>query len=894
MSTAKPSGSKDPKDSEKDEYKPEYITSLDCKILQYQYAITKLEVFIKSIRRLSEQCAEGSLAPPENKEPKQGLSEEQEAEKTPESKSDEISPGALPLMHYIVLLSGSVFAISENSFNAKLDLLSNFKLFKPTTINISTISSHIPYDLADTPVGILTDLPKLPAALKTMKALDSLCSTCLQAYQKRLAQAKVEQSKMIKGDASKYYLDLTKIVGNEIFCTDKDFDLTLNDLSFKLPKDKALMENENFVEASLIDIDVKMVFLLNKQIDSIMTQLRPMISMYKTLRHTPAKTIDEYALHKIFLLTLRLNDIYTIFRRFGRKIFLSNYSHLTDSKFLFQAKNGNYFKSAILGGVDDTFNTMKKNGMLIANLTRLIRQDSRFEINLKNISDLINFVNQGYLMMETSLDKFDEFGQEWIALELRFRKVYQLPRRNLFEIYQEYHEVKPAPVNTGNIKAPVPTITTSSATKTGESVLEAFPSVSKSSNAGVNGLEKSMKKLEIEPPKTRGSRSSSVSSITSNGSINKPLMRKNSLNSPNRNSMLIPPSSAANGKASPVRSRPNSMLFMNANGSMSTIEGPSPSTLTNSIVSPAATRRRSNSQPVRGSPNINDAIATSGAATALTRNNTISSPLKSPSGTVIRKPAANGVNTKSVNSPTPSVNKNQKQLNSVVEEVDSPPVNPAAVAAKLSANQRLQQHLRQAAKSGTLMTQQKEIFTSVTFDPNSPSSVPIRKYIDPPPKEVSPPAPVESPPISSVTNAAAATALTTAANTATANTATAKPRRTRDLVTRRNTQHNSVTRQIDPLFETASSSSTDSSGNTSSSGSKRVRFTGVPDYTEAEDAPTKYSHTILRNFAVFKSPIRAVSQKPTFKKKDELLKKEESLSFRYQVHHQPADEDLAA
>ncbi|KAK6458859.1 uncharacterized protein RJT20DRAFT_123956 [Scheffersomyces xylosifermentans] len=873
-------------------YIPKDITSLDCKILQYQYAISKLEHFIKSIKRISSECNENSTngasatntTTTATTESTNGESEAPK-EVSPERK---LTFSSLPLLHYIVLLSGTVFAISENAFNPKLDLLANYKLFKPTPINISTITTHIPYDNPDSSVGILTDLPKVSTALKCLKALESLAVTCLQGYQKRLAQAKLEQSKLIKDDLTKYYDDLKAIVEKDIFNTDTDIDITLEGLTFSLPKDQNLLENENFVEATLIDIDIKMLFLINKQIDVILNRLKPIILTHKTLKRGSNKTVDTYALHQIFLLTLRLNDVYTVFRRFGRKIFLSNYSHLTDSKFLFQAKNGNYFKNTHLANVDETFNTMKKNGTLIANLTRLVRQDSRFEINPKNINDLVNFANQGHVMLEQSTEKFDAFSQEWITTELRFRKIYQLPKKNLFDIYQSFHEVRPPPIITLNSKQITGSQSTSSK-ESSSSELEAFPSVS-SSNGGAKSLEKGLKKLDLDAPKpaTRGSRSSSINSVSSNGSLtNKPLMRKNSLNSPNRNSVLIVPNAApSNGKVSPLRSRPNSMLFLNSNGSMSNIEGNISSNNSGNInQSPAVaaagsqTRRRANSQPVKGTPSLNEAIATSGAAAALIRNHNLNAPsssptasLRSPTGSINRKPPAstNGKNA----SPAPNGNKVQKSLLAVKEEEDgtgSPSPTPAS--SKLSANQRLQQHLRQAAKSGTLMTQEKEILTPVTFDPNAPSSVSIRKYIDPPPqpKEPSPPQEIgsSSGPIGPVS----------------------KPRRTRDMVTRRNTQQNSVTKQIDPQsIETSSSYSTDSS----SGSGKRVRFTGVPEYSEAEDAPTKYSHPILRNFAVFKSPIRVGNSKPTaFKKKDQLLKKEESLSFKYQVHHQSAEDDSA-
>ena len=77
---------------------------------------------------------------------------------------------------------------------------------------------------------------------------------------------------------------------------------------------------------------------------------------------------------------------------------------------------------------------MKKNGTLIANLTRFVRQDSRFETNSKNITNNMNFTNQGLLTVETTITKLKEFGMSWLVSELRFRRVYQLPKR-IYLIY---------------------------------------------------------------------------------------------------------------------------------------------------------------------------------------------------------------------------------------------------------------------------------------------------------------------------------------------------------------------------------------------------------------------------------------------------------------------------
>ena len=107
------------------------------------------------------------------------------------------------------------------------------------------------------------------------------------------------------------------------------------------------------------------------------------------------------------------------------------------------------------------------------------------------------------------------------------------------------------------------------------------------------------------------------------------------------------------------------------------------------------TRRRSNSQPI-GRDAI---IATSGAATALTRNSSLSSrtssPLRSPStsNNMTAGSPTTTTTTEKASSPTPS-RITQKLLMVQEEETPSLAQKSASAATKLSASQRFQQRVR--------------------------------------------------------------------------------------------------------------------------------------------------------------------------------------------------------
>ena len=197
-------------------------------------------------------------------------------------------------------------------------------------------------------------------------------------------------------------------------------------------------------------------------------------------------------------------------------------------------------------------------------------------------------------------------------------------------------------------------------------------------------LNDSLASLNIgSEPKTRSSRSSSVSStssITSNTTRNVP---------GNRASMVLPL------KATPPKPRPSSAIFMNSNLSIPTISTSKPEAEAKTTTPTG--RRRSNSQPIR-SPVSEER---KGLPT-----------VKSPSGS-IQSPVGSLRRTLSLTKRSPKPQTDPFVTAPIAEEPEP----------QLTATQRLQAHLRLAAKTGALMTQEKEILSSVVFDPNDPSSV---------------------------------------------------------------------------------------------------------------------------------------------------------------------------
>lgn len=822
------------------------VTSLDAKIVQFQYAIIKLQSFSSSIRKLISFSS--------------------------------ANPSKLPLVHYIVLLTSNLFAINEAAFMAKVQLLANYKVFKPTVIPVNTLVTHVPYDNHDQPSTILETIPTNATAIQCLKLLDYLCTNCIQGYQKKLQQAK--QDKKNDSLVSEFETILTGQIFNEF---DIDLSLGLTNTSndspfvFDLP-DSELLSDANYVEASLIDMDIKAIFTITSQLQTCVNRIKPNVIKYKHLKHLTKPQQDhylktqpesKYALLKALMWTFRLNDLYTILRKFGRKIYLSNYQHLYDRKFAINSKASVYFKNQLLKEIDEMFNNTKKNGVLIATLTRFIRANSTHESNSKNILDFTNFVNQALVLVENTIKKLQEFGSSWILLEITFRKPYDLPTDSLIAFNNTIHTpAAPAAGTSRSKKEPTPN---SKSTVSGPKTTESL-------------------KLPTGGNNLNSSNSSRTSSLSSTSSITAPntkvMLRRSSISSSPTSNRASPM-----GFPSIVSKRPNSMVFSGSSDSLNTYHdaislSPTstpprvPQSSASAQKTPQVTgRRRSNSQPIRG-VSANLTLGTGAAAAALAKTSKISSPpasIKSPSGSIKRSSSLTRISN-NVTPTKPLIRVEEKDEDTTITEES--PSEKALGPVKLTANQRLQQHIRQAAKSGALMTQQKETLTLVVFDPNQPTSINLRRQAPPEP----------STPTGAVTNGDEK--LTTASPSSPT---PSKPvRRTRDQVTKSNTMKNSVLLQIPEngsssngdLSRSSSassltvSSSLDLNSDNNSSVTKKVRFTGVPAYSPDEDAPTTYSNRILKNFAVFKSPM---IHKPKLKNKDQMLKKEESLLFKQHV-----------
>lgn len=792
-------------ESEGPHFSPQTFDSFDARIVQYNYALAKLKMLIQSIDRLLEQVS------------------------VQDDKSQRIV-----LVQYIVYLTGLVFAINESGFSPKLQSLENFKPIKPGSIAISQVVTHVPYDFKDYPVQPLEDLPTAKQAIECLRNLRVLCAKCSEGYKKRMENA----SRELQNDV---FLDeIEHMISSEWLSPDLDVNLSLISDGSTLPaftiSSPASDGHPDANEASLIDMDLCALFSITKQTSQVLNRNKDVMSKYKELKQSSTANLadfplGEYALHRVLFCALRFNELYYIIRRFGRQIYLSNQEHLHDPKFLLLMSNGAYFRTQILRNIAELFDSTKKNGVLVATITRFIRIGTPVPISAKTIIEFSGFIQQSYTYIESLRKSLHELGRLWLAAEVAFRKLHDLP--------VEYLEQLNNAIQVEHVKQ-----------------LQA----KKVQEAAQLARAKERAKAAMTPVKAAAATRSNVPiklSQTPNRS------RSSSVNS-NDIPALTSKLAAMTPKSPPQR---QGSLYQHSNNSANSMQTTPTAPVDKTPVSTTSTgRRRSNSQPL----SFNAAAAALKSLQPADKKS-----LRSPTGSIrtsagnLRSPtgsirSANGAVKQPVPKPVPQ--SSPTPIRTVKLPYVDPPVpeEQPEKAKPLTANQKFQLHLKNASKSGALFTQQKEVFENVVFDPNNPSATQIRRN---PQEAVAVAVPEPPEPV-------------------------AKPKRRVADITRANTQRNSAIPDVEDVPRKASVDSppseiADSDSRTSSSilgeeaSIKKVRFTGVAKYSPAEDAPTSQSSRILKNFATFKMPL--IHRPTAFKKKDQQLKKEESLLFKKHI-----------
>lgn len=843
-------------------FEPTQIDSLDARAIQYRYSIVKLSLFIQALDRVIKEYS------------------------TPDNQGKHVL-----LVHYISFCVANLFSINENGFAPKIGALETYKIPKASAVPISAVVTHVPYDGKDYTVKALTELPPAGKSVLCLKALRAMCVNCLDGYQKRYTNASREI------DNAPYFKDLDHIFENQLFSSACEMDLSLKSEFLSIPPlalsvDLSRLEDGDYAEACLIDMDVNALFSLVYNFSAILAELgspieemRAVKLSTKTSQQSIFKNLPQksYSLHKLLFWAIRLNDLYLISRKFVRQIYQSNLEHLSDKKFLAYIPNGQIFQNQLTDLHEFGF-TAKKNGVLVATITRFVRTNSKHEVSSKSCLDFIGFIHQFFVYLGAFYEKLNTFGQSWLFGELAFRSEHNLFIDHLSKTLAALKRTSKTQLELKRQKQ----------METKEKEKEDLMVTRRKLPVAAAKVKTTVAPTNrITSPSSSDTKSEETQSRSPASSLSSAMSSSDDLPSIRRNSSLK--------ERNPPTERLKKPLTLHRVSSTSSLppEKPKSSVSPERANSIVGNRARSSSQPL-----------SFGAA---------NQALRGDDGNRKDKPDQTIANLR---------NRTFRASPLVVQQSE----NPAKV--KLSASQKFQQHLQEATKSGALFGKEKESLTSVVFDPNNPSATNIKRS-----SKLYSKMPLEIPNVkkqneqkkqvtvssTSLSSSAAATASKSrvdetngkasnagsrlvprtevdmeeehAASMTTQDNPESSPQTTpaappvaitRAQITRANTKRNSVAIKLKSQEDLSSSNQESNMSSlstlsiaTETLSMKKVRFSGVPEWTPSEDAPTSHSKRILRNFASFQFSSLAHT---AFKQKDQLFKKEESISFRKQLN----------
>ncbi|ODQ82502.1 hypothetical protein BABINDRAFT_159078 [Babjeviella inositovora NRRL Y-12698] len=367
-----------------------HVDSLDTKIIQYSASILKLEKLIERFAQLSSKTL--------------------------------VQTGVLPLLQYITLLPGSAFNLND-TFVSHLARLSDWDFSSLPSPGIklpgSTNTVQVTYDDRDFPLHALRAVPRAADGATGVRVLDKMCRDLLALYVKRLTLAKSERAAYRIPDSTGAPIPLDIAAIRDIL-EPQEIDAVFDDLFITPGGDDAL--------ATLQDMDLKALSVINAAVNKtagrfkaelvLLTAIRSNSQAIRLLPHW------EYTVHRIAAYAFRINDLYILVRRAARRAYVSHYAHLHETKFLHYSLDTHGFR-VLLTACDEQFNNARKNGVLIATITRLIRTGSNFPVRVDIIADLMLHLNQGYALILKTLSLSMKLVKQWTIAEYRYRTLAQ-------------------------------------------------------------------------------------------------------------------------------------------------------------------------------------------------------------------------------------------------------------------------------------------------------------------------------------------------------------------------------------------------------------------------------------------------------------------------------------
>ncbi|KAH3666229.1 hypothetical protein OGAPHI_004418 [Ogataea philodendri] len=351
------------------------LDSLDARILQYRYGTQKILKVLENVKSMIKKCSQDNQ---------------------------------IPFTKYIILLNGSIFNVNDNIYR-RSEILINGNKFNPAqSIDPTTNTNAVNFDCMDNSTNYDTTKLKLPTYKEStdiLKLLELLLFNTFEIYNQKWKTAMKERS-MQESKRDKPFLTLEDIVDLLQFAELESIE-NMTEPSLQDPGP------DTSVEAHLRSLDLKSLNVnitnFEKALDQIAEEVDK-LGQYKVKDNLLSSPHYKFVLPRAFLLLLHLADFYGVVRKFGKMIYhnnsfyFDNYTRTNDSL------------RTVLRNLNVYFNQAKKNSLLLSLIAKITRNGSVMTVRPDNINELHRVCDDSLSLLKTMLLVLKRFQAEWQAI----------------------------------------------------------------------------------------------------------------------------------------------------------------------------------------------------------------------------------------------------------------------------------------------------------------------------------------------------------------------------------------------------------------------------------------------------------------------------------------------
>lgn len=306
----------------------------------------------------------------------------------------------VPLLHYIVTLSGPWIANAHETLKKRLDQVARLEVPDMKKVSPQVSTNAINFEVDETLESVIPDYTRTDVDYPALfTGLLAIIENSIGIYQQRLKQCVIERDAHRRPDANHKPIPLDPNAFKDLL--EPHEILTLSKLvTLRTP-------------ATTYQFKISPIILgaITTTIQNI-TKYRDQLSQYKK-RTTEAifKRLPEWqhTNHRLFACFVKLGELYNILRKFGRDLYLPVFDQLHSPKLLHK----NVKLELALQRCDEFLKSSRKNENIMFMLTRSTRQGSMFQLKRDVVLSFLQPLDQAIQLDNSIISTISEFVTNW-------------------------------------------------------------------------------------------------------------------------------------------------------------------------------------------------------------------------------------------------------------------------------------------------------------------------------------------------------------------------------------------------------------------------------------------------------------------------------------------------